>query len=203
MDIEMTRIVKDPEERREELIQTAERLFAENGYEGTAVSDIVREINVGQGTFYHYFRSKEDILSAVAEKQLAPIAEEMIRIAKSTAHPTQKINAMFNSFLKANSSELGLMKLLHQKGNYLLHEKIEEVIEARVLPLMVETVYKGTEERYFNTECPDEAIMFLLASALFLANHFTSNPERRAKMCTALEKITARVLEFTGTSSTW
>jgi hypothetical protein len=40
--------------------------------------------------------------------------------------------------------------------------------------------------------------MFLLASALFLANHFTSNPERRAKMCTALEKITARVLGVYG-----
>lgn len=194
----MTRTVKGPEERKQELIDAAERLFAEAGYEGTAVSDIVREIKVGQGTFYHYFQSKEDILGAVAEKQVAPLAEDIIRIAKSDAHPAQKINAMLNSFLAANSSQLGLMKLLQQKGNYLLHQKEEEIIEARVLPHIVEIAVKGAEERYFNTECPEESIVFLLASALFLANHFSSDPEGRAKMRIALENITARVLGVYG-----
>lgn len=194
----MTRIVKDPEERKQELIAVAERLFMENGYEDTAVSDIVREINVGQGTFYHYFRSKEDILRAVAEKQVAPLAEEVGRIAKSDAHPAQKLNAMMNSFLKANSSELDLMKLLHQKGNYLLHQKKEEILEERVLPLMMEIASKGTAERYFNTECPEAAVVFLLASAIFLLHHFSSDPEGREMMRVALEKITARVMGVYG-----
>jgi len=194
----MTRIVKNPEERKQELIDVAERLFMEKGYEDTAVSDIVREINVGQGTFYHYFRSKEDILRAVAEKQVAPLAEEISRIAKSDARPPHKLNAMMNSFLKANSSELGLMGLLHQKGNYLLHQKVEEILGERVLPLMVEVAYKGTAERYFDTECPAEAIVFLLASAHFLSYHFSSDPEDRERMRAALEKITARVIGVYG-----
>ncbi len=195
----MTRIVKDPEERREELIEAAERLFIERGYEETAVSDIVKEINVGQGTFYHYFRSKEDILGAVAEKLVAPLVEEVRRIAKSDAHPAFKLNAMMNSFLKANSSELGLMRHLHQKGNYLLHQKEEEIIVAKVLPLMtMETASRGAAERYFNTDCPEESIAFLLASAVFLSHHFSFDPEGREKMRAALEKITARVLGVCG-----
>ena len=194
----MTRIVKGPEERKQELIEAAERLFAEKGYESTAVSDIVREIKVGQGTFYHYFQSKEDILDAVAKKQVAPLTEEVRLIAKSNAHPAEKINAMMNSFLRANSSESGLMKLLHQKGNYLLHQKKEEIIETQVLPFMVEVAFKGAEERYFNTECLEESIIFLLASALYLADRFSSDPEERAKMRTALERITARVLGVYG-----
>ncbi len=194
----MTRIVKDPEERRQELIEAAERLFTERGYDDTAVSDIVKEIKVGQGTFYHYFRSKEDILGAVAEKQVAPLAEEISRIAKSDAHPAFKLNAMMNSFLKANNSELSLMVQLHQKGNYLLHQKKEEVIEAKVLPLMMEIASKGASERYFNTECPEESIVFLLASALFLSHHFSSDPEGQERMRTALEKIMARVLGVCG-----
>jgi AcrR family transcriptional regulator len=44
----MTRIVKDPEERRMELIDTAESLFSQKGYDDTAVSDIVKKINVGR-----------------------------------------------------------------------------------------------------------------------------------------------------------
>lgn len=194
----MKRIVKDPEERRQELIDAAERLFMEKGYEDTAVSDIVREINVGQGTFYHYFRSKEDILCALAEKQVAPLAEEIGRIAKSDAHPAHKLNAMMNSFLKANNSGLGLMELLHQKGNYLLHQKKEEIIEERVLPLMMEVASKGTAERYFNTECPNESIVFLLSSALFLSHHFSSDPGGRERMRAALEKIMDRVMGVYG-----
>lgn len=194
----MTRIVKAPEERKQELIEVAERIFIEKGYEDTAVSDIVREINVGQGTFYHYFRSKEDILAAVAEKQVAPLAEEIGRIAKSDAHPAHKLNAMMNSFLKANSSETGLMELLHQKGNYLLHQKKEEIIRKRVLPPMMEVASKGTAERYFNTECPGEAVVFLLACAHFIFHHFSSDPEGRERMRVALEKIMARVMGVYG-----
>jgi AcrR family transcriptional regulator len=194
----MTRIVKDPEERRQELIEVAERLFKEKGYESTAVSDIVKEINVGQGTFYHYFRSKEDILDAVAEKQVASLAYEAEMIAKSDADPANKLNATMNSFLRANSSELGLMELLHQKGNYLLHQKIEEIIEKRVLPKMMQVASKGAEERSFNTECPEESVIFLLASALFLSHHFSSDPEGRERMRVALEKIMARVMGVYG-----
>lgn len=194
----MTRIVKDPEERKQELIDAAERLFAERGYEDTAVSDIVRDIKVGQGTFYHYFKSKEDILGAVAEKQVAPLAEEVSRIAKSDAHPASKLNAMLNSFLKENNSETGLMRQLTQKGNYLLHQKKEEIIGARILPIIMETASKGASERYFNTEHPEEAIVFLLASSLFLSHHVSSDPEGRERMRTALEDITARVLGVCG-----
>jgi len=194
----MTRIVKDPAERRMELIEAAERLFAKKGYEDTAVSDIVKEIKVGQGTFYHYFRSKEDILEAVAEKHAAPLVEEISRIAKSDANPAYKLNSMLNSFLKAENSELQLMKLLQQKGNYLLHHKQEEIIEAKVLPLMVEIAVKGTEERYFNTEHPKESVVFLLFSTLFLSHSFSSESEEREGMRIALEDITARVLGVNG-----
>jgi AcrR family transcriptional regulator len=194
----MTRIVKDPAERKLELIEAAESLFAKKGYEDTAVSEIVKEIKVGQGTFYHYFGSKEDILEAVAEKHMAPLVEEIRHIAKSDANPAYKLNAMLNSFLKAESSEMGLMKLLHQKGNYLLHHKEEEIIEAKVVPLMVEITVKGTEERYFNTAHPEESIVFLLTSALFLSHIFSSESEYRERMRIALEDITARVLGVNG-----
>ena len=65
------RVTKDPEERKQELIDAAERLFMERGYEATAVSDIVQEVGVAQGTFYYYFPSKEEILEAIIEKDMS------------------------------------------------------------------------------------------------------------------------------------
>ncbi len=193
----MTRIVKDPAERRLELVEAAELLFAKKGYEDTAVSDIVKEIKVGQGTFYHYFRSKEDILEAVAEKIVAPLAEEIRNIAEGDLDPATKINAILSSILKANNSDLGIMKLLFQKGNYLLHQKVEDIYRSRVLPPMSGVVSRGSADGVFNAEYPEESIVFLMASVLFLAHHLSSDPEGYERMSAALERITARVLGIT------
>jgi AcrR family transcriptional regulator len=51
------RVTKDPEIRRKELMDAAEKLFLEHGYEETAVSDIVKKTGVAQGTFYYYFKN--------------------------------------------------------------------------------------------------------------------------------------------------
>ena len=51
----MTRITKAPEERRQEIIDTALKVFYEKGYEKTSISDIAREMDVAQGLCYRYF----------------------------------------------------------------------------------------------------------------------------------------------------
>jgi len=74
------RVTKVPEERKQELIDTAERLFLEKGYEQTTVADIVREIEVAQGTFYYYFSSKEEILEAIIEEDITALEDDVRQI---------------------------------------------------------------------------------------------------------------------------
>ncbi len=50
-------------DRREQLIRTSARLFAERGYHPTSVADIVASIGVGKGVFYWYFKSKDELLT--------------------------------------------------------------------------------------------------------------------------------------------
>lgn len=193
----MKRIVKDPAERRKELIDAAESLFAKKGYEDTAVSDIVKKIKVGQGTFYHYFKSKEEILEAVAEKIAAPIAENVRKIEKGNEDPATKVNSILNSILEAGNSETGFMKLMHHKGNYLLHDKLEEALEARISPSIAEVISKGMDEGVFNMKYPRESFILLLTSTLALTYHFSGTFESRERMRRALEEITAKVLGVT------
>ncbi|MBU0944612.1 MAG: TetR/AcrR family transcriptional regulator [Proteobacteria bacterium] len=47
-------------EARIKLLQTGLRLFAENGYNGTGIKEIVDEVGIPKGSFYNYFKSKED-----------------------------------------------------------------------------------------------------------------------------------------------
>ena len=57
--------MKKGDQRRDELMATAERLFYTKGYEGTSVQDILTEMNFSKGGFYHHFDSKLAVLEAI------------------------------------------------------------------------------------------------------------------------------------------
>jgi AcrR family transcriptional regulator len=71
-------------ETRERIFRSALRLFAEHGFMATTVEDITEAADVGKGTFFNYFRNKEDVLSALAEVQLDKYAHA-IQAAESGA----------------------------------------------------------------------------------------------------------------------
>jgi len=58
------------QETRRQIFQAAMNLFARKGIFGTTVEEITQAADVGKGTFFNYFPSKEAILSALAERQL-------------------------------------------------------------------------------------------------------------------------------------
>ena len=59
----MARLAVNHESKKRELLAIAEKLFLEKGYEQTSIDDILRESGISKGGFYHYFKSKDDILS--------------------------------------------------------------------------------------------------------------------------------------------
>ena len=62
------RIVKEAEERKNEILDEAAALFAKKGYDGTSIGDILEKVGVARGTLYYHFRSKEEILDALVER---------------------------------------------------------------------------------------------------------------------------------------
>src|SRR6266436_7430087 len=57
-----------PEERPNELLEAALRIFAERGYANTKLEDIAVAVGVTKGTIYHYFATKEDLLLRAIEQ---------------------------------------------------------------------------------------------------------------------------------------
>ncbi len=76
----MTRISKLPHERRKEILDTALEMFMKKGYQATSVSDIVKELNVSQGLFYYYFKSKEEVFEAALKQYVDEMAAQLIFI---------------------------------------------------------------------------------------------------------------------------
>lgn len=88
MNVQSTRAVR-AEERKIQLIQLAMEMFAEAGWAGTSMRELAQRAHVSQGLIYHYFRSKEDLLLAVADHySLAPVLEKIVR--KYAREPVSK-----------------------------------------------------------------------------------------------------------------
>jgi AcrR family transcriptional regulator len=56
------------QERRDQLIETALALFAQEGVDGTRIADLAQAAGVAHGLVYHYFRSKEELLFAALDR---------------------------------------------------------------------------------------------------------------------------------------
>src|SRR6202023_786127 len=73
-------------ETRERLFRAALDLFAKKGFAETTVEDITEAADVGKGTFFNYFPSKDHILLAFGEMQLSKL-EAAIEMARRTGEP--------------------------------------------------------------------------------------------------------------------
>ena len=193
----MKRITKGPEERRRELIDTAERLFMEKGYEHTAISDIVKELNLAQGTLYYYFSSKEDILEAVVEKSIADLEQSVNRLIQNgNADEVALLNEAINEILRFVSQRNDFIDFLHQDINAVMHAKLEKATVERIVPILSELVAKGNAKGRFNIENSTETVEFLSTALvnIFHQPDINTDQQRREKLCRSLETILSKVL---------
>ena len=83
---------------RENLIETAESLLQEKGYEKISVSDITRASGVAKGTFYNYFDKKEDIIFELNKRHLADLSDKIGELSKED--PVEGIRKYLSDFLQ-------------------------------------------------------------------------------------------------------
>ena len=193
----MKRITKGPQERRQELIDAAERLFMEKGYEHTAISDIVKELNIAQGTLYYYFRSKEDILEAVVEKSIAVLEQNVILLTEDEGvDEATRLNAAINGILGFVSQRNDFIDFLHQDINAVMHAKLEKATVERIVPILSELVAKGNANGHFDIENPTETVEFLSTALVYIFHQpdINTDQQRREKLCRSLETILNKVL---------
>jgi AcrR family transcriptional regulator len=80
----MPRLSPDQQaERRERLLDAAERCFAQSGFHAATMADIARTAHVSAGAAYTYFGSKEDLIAGIAARDRARLAADFSAIAEA------------------------------------------------------------------------------------------------------------------------
>ncbi|EEM05440.1 TetR/AcrR family transcriptional regulator [Bacillus pseudomycoides] len=161
------RTVKEYEERRNEILDTAEKLFVSKGYMKTTVNDILREIGIAKGTFYHYFKSKEEVMDAIITQIVNADVVAAKKIASSPNIPV--LDKLFQILMvqvpKAGGNKEKMIEQFHQPNNAEMHQKSLVQAILHLTPVLTEVIEQGIKEKIFETAYPQETMEFLIASA--------------------------------------
>jgi AcrR family transcriptional regulator len=170
----MVRIVKSADDRQAEILDTAQLLFYTKGYDKTAVRDIINEIGIAKGTFYHHFSSKEELLDALIMRLLEQsllILKPILANEQLTA--LEKLHSFFNevSNLKIENEALirTLLPTWFADSNVIMREKTKQYSLEMFSPLYDQVIQQGVEEGVFTVQYPEE-----MGGIVFLTMYFMS-----------------------------
>jgi AcrR family transcriptional regulator len=99
------------EEKRVALLNSALECFSKKGYYATSVDDVVTYSKLSKGSFYNYFKSKEEIFISLMQYQTEKSLQALKLKLKEIPSPTEKIKFIINLDIPLNLNKKKLMRV--------------------------------------------------------------------------------------------
>jgi AcrR family transcriptional regulator len=176
------RTIKPQQERREEILDAAERLFEAKGFDAASTNDILDAVGIARGTLYYHFKSKEEIMDAVVERSCAKGLAAAANIASDRSIPVvDRVFMAIGSAKPAVEDPAWLEEQLHRPQNALLHDKMRRAFLGGLVPIALAVVEEGIAQGVFHTPHPRGSVemALLYGSAAFDEELFGGGPEAR------------------------
>ena len=158
---------KHPERTVEMILNTAQRLFVERGYEKTSMQNIMDETGLSKGAIYHHFKSKDEIFNVVAER----IGEENVSRFEEirrdgTLTGKEKLEKLFQSSLLHPNQEKMLKMVPYLVDNpRILAAEVKEILEHAAPEIILPLLKEGNADGSLAVEDPEmtaEVLMVLV-----------------------------------------
>jgi len=136
------------------------RLVYTKGFEQMTIQDILNELQISKGAFYHYFDSKAAVLEALVERivdDVEPLLSSIVQDSRLSA--LEKFQRFFDTTARWKTDRkdlmLGLVRMWYADENAIVRQKVFARTLKRVRPLLAEITYQGVREGVFTTSYPD------------------------------------------------
>ena len=158
----MARVVKEHAVRRTEILDVAQRLVNTKGYEQMTIQDILDDLQISKGAFYHYFDSKQALLEALVERMGNQVEQLVLPIVHDPALPAleklQRIFDMLNRWKIARKEfYLAVMRVWYADDNAIVRQKLRVAGVKTVAPWFSAIIRQGIQEGVFTNSYPDQA----------------------------------------------
>jgi len=154
---EATRITK-----QNEILDCAQRLIYTKGYDDMSIQDIITDLGISKGAFFHYFSSKSALLEAMLERTsnqgievISPIVDD------ASLSPTQKLEHIIQTGMQWKSGQktylMALLKAWYSDENALVRQKMLSSSTFHLGELLNRVFEEGIEQGVFHTDYPGMA----------------------------------------------
>lgn len=157
--------------KRAQILDAAEKLFFEKGYDRTSVQDILDALGMSKGGFYHYFDSKESVLRSVserrAESRFEKLSSELYGVRRSPVERLNLLLGMANLFEAEDVRFAALMlRLCYVEGDAAMRDHQRRILLDRLAPYVADVIDEGVRDGSFHARRPMEVGRLLLLLAL-------------------------------------
>ncbi|HEX2666561.1 MAG TPA: TetR/AcrR family transcriptional regulator [Candidatus Acidoferrum sp.] len=155
-------------EIRERLFHSALTLFGKKGFAETTIEDITEAADVGKGTFFNYFPSKDHILLAFGEMQLGKLEAAVGEARRSNEPMSRFLRALGVHMTEEPTRNPEIIRALLQA--YLSTTPVREAmlsLQTRMLALHTELIRLGQEQGEIRKDVPAEEMAYVFRQTIF------------------------------------
>src|SRR5215469_5033754 len=155
-------------ERRERLFRSALKLFAQKGFAETTVEDITNAADLGKGTFFNYFPSKEHILLAFGEMQLAKLQAAFEEMRHTNVPVPVFLRSLGPRMTQEPMRNPSIIRILLQAflANTAVREPMLD-LQRRVTAIHTDMIRMGQERGEIRDDVPPEELAHVFRQTIF------------------------------------
>lgn len=142
------RVTKNPDDRRDDILRAGEKVFAVTGFERATISELADAAEIGKGTFYLYFESKDHLLGALWERYVDAIVSTAQAILAEGAAWWPTIDRVMSVLIGHALKNAELHRLVYGSANAKALELCRQANQ-RAIDLMCDFVEQGTQAGAF------------------------------------------------------
>lgn len=186
-------------ERAGEILASAAKLFREKGVRAVSIDDIVAGAGIAKGTFYLYFKTKNDLLAKLAQAVVKDMANAARAAGAEPSDPLDRFAAAVVALQAVDRDQRYLGDALNHPDNSALHDLANIAMVREVAPVLAAIVEEGRGAGAFDVEDAQPTLEFLLAgqAALLGGGRFNWSAAERAARLRATVIIIERALGIT------
>lgn len=153
---QMSRVARSQERKREALVLAGYKVMSQKGIDQATMQEIADLADVGAGTVYSYFKSKDDLAIAVMERLMYDLALRIEAVTDSFTDPAQVYAFGIRTVVEAATGDLRWRQLLYRS------EVIADAMHRRMGPFAIRDLEKATAAGRFKVK--DASLTFKMAA---------------------------------------
>lgn len=148
--------------RRAEILDAARQLVYTRGYDRMTVQELRRLVGMSNGTFFHYFTSKAEVLQAFVDRIRVETEAPLLPVVDDPELPAvAKLRRFFDTFDRLHEAAIEavvpLLRVWYTDGNAVVRQRVDDATREQRAPLLARVLRQGVDERVFDTAHPDDA----------------------------------------------